>query len=102
MRLPDSDTEIVLSCDLPYAPNWLVTSVPQAVADIRAAGGALVLAPRPIAVGRLAIVADPFGNYGRRRGGRMMAVANDRVESQHGRPRRRRPGIDVGFDHDRS
>ncbi len=62
LRLPDSDTEIVLSCDLPYAPNWLVTSVPQAVADILAAGGALVLAPRPIAVGRLAIVADPFGN----------------------------------------
>ena len=47
LRLPDSDTEIVLSLDLPYAPNWLVTSVPQAVADIMAAGGALVRGAPP-------------------------------------------------------
>ena len=62
LRLPDSETEVVLSCDLPYAPNWLVTSVPDAVADIVAAGGTILVEPHGIAVGRLAIVADPFGN----------------------------------------
>ena len=62
LRLPDSETEIVLSQNLPYAPNWLVTSVPDAVADIVAAGGIVVVEPHAIAVGRLAVVADPFGN----------------------------------------
>lgn len=62
LRLPDSETEVVLSCDLPYAPNWLVTSVPDAVGDIVAAGGTTLVEPHGIPVGRLAIVADPFGN----------------------------------------
>jgi predicted enzyme related to lactoylglutathione lyase len=62
LRLPDGQTEIVLSTDLAYAPNWLVTSVPEAVARIRAAGGAVVVEPHAIAVGRLAVVTDPFGN----------------------------------------
>jgi catechol 2,3-dioxygenase-like lactoylglutathione lyase family enzyme len=62
LRLPDSETEIVLSRSLPYAPNWLVSSVPEAVADIVAAGGSVVVEPRGIAVGRMAVVADPFGN----------------------------------------
>ena len=39
LRLPDSETEIVLSRNLPPAPNWLVTSVPDAVGEIVAAGG---------------------------------------------------------------
>jgi predicted enzyme related to lactoylglutathione lyase len=42
--------------------NWLVTSVSDAVAAIVAAGGFLLVEPHAIAVGRLAIVADPFGN----------------------------------------
>lgn len=62
LRLPDSETELVLSSNLPYAPNWLVISVPEAVAEIVAAGGAIVVEPHGIAVGRLAVVADPFGN----------------------------------------
>ena len=62
LRLPDSETEIVLSQNLPYAPNWLVTSVSDAVSDIAAAGGVVVVEPHDIAVGRLAVVADPFGN----------------------------------------
>ena len=62
LRLPDSETEIVLSQNLPYAPNWLVTSVSDAAADIAAAGGVVVVEPHEIAVGRLAVVADPFGN----------------------------------------
>jgi len=62
LRLPDSETEIVISQNLPYAPNWLVTSVPDAVDDIVAAGGTVVVQTHPIPVGRLAVVADPFGN----------------------------------------
>ena len=37
LRLPDGKTEIVLSEHLPYAPNWLVSSVSEAVADVIAA-----------------------------------------------------------------
>lgn len=62
LRLPDSETELVLTCDQGYAPNWLVTSVPEAVAIMVSAGGTVVVEPHEIAVGRLAIVADPFGN----------------------------------------
>jgi predicted enzyme related to lactoylglutathione lyase len=62
LRLPDGETEIVLSEHQPYAPNWLVSSVSEAVADVIAAGGAVVVEPHAIAVGRLAVVVDPFGN----------------------------------------
>jgi len=62
LRLPDSETELVLSTSLQYAPNWLVTSVQDAAADIVAAGGAVLAEPCEIPVGRLAVVADPFGN----------------------------------------
>ncbi len=62
LRLPDSETEIVLGLKVPYAPNWLVTSVSDAVDDIVAAGGTVVVQPHRIAVGWLAVVADPFGN----------------------------------------
>ena len=62
LRLPDGETEIVLSMHLPYAPNWLVSSVSDAVDDIIAAGGAILVEPHAIAVGRLAVVTDPFGN----------------------------------------
>lgn len=62
LRLPDSETEIVLSQNLSYAPNWLVTSVPDAVEDIVAAGGTVMAQTHPIPIGRLAVVADPFGN----------------------------------------
>ena len=52
----------MLSEHLPYTPNWLVPSVSEAVADVIAAGGAVVVERHAIAVGRLAVVADPFGN----------------------------------------
>ena len=53
---------IVLSRNLPTRRSWPVTSIPDAVADIVAAGGTVVMEPHGIAIGRLAIVADPFGN----------------------------------------
>jgi predicted enzyme related to lactoylglutathione lyase len=62
LLLPDSTTEIVLSTDVGYAPTWLVASVEEALDRITAAGGSVVESPRPIPVGRLAVVADPFGN----------------------------------------
>ncbi len=62
LRLPDSETELVLSVSHRYAPNWLVTSVDDAVAQVVAAGGSVLMEPAPIPVGLLAVVADPFGN----------------------------------------
>jgi predicted enzyme related to lactoylglutathione lyase len=62
LRLPDSDAELVLSTDQGYAPNWLVTSVSEAVQALVAAGGRVLHPPTPIPVGWLAVVADPFGN----------------------------------------
>ena len=62
LRLPETDTELVLSTSLDYAPNWLVTSVDDAVQRLVAAGGRVVSPPAAIPVGRVAVVADPFGN----------------------------------------
>ncbi|MFI7061418.1 VOC family protein [Kribbella sp. NPDC050124] len=62
LRLPDSDTEIVLATDLDYAPSWLVTSADEAAEQIVSRGGRLVTAAFDIPVGRCAVVADPFGN----------------------------------------
>ena len=62
LRLPDGETELVLSTRLGYAPNWLVASVDGAVASILAAGGEILAGPTEIPVGRLAVVADPFAN----------------------------------------
>jgi predicted enzyme related to lactoylglutathione lyase len=62
LRLPESNTELVLSTALDYAPNWLVTSVEDAADRLVAAGGRVISPPTPIPVGRVAVVADPFGN----------------------------------------
>ena len=62
LGLPESDTEVVLSTRLSYEPNWLVESVDAATARVRDAGGRILHEPADIPVGRLAVVADPFGN----------------------------------------
>lgn len=62
LRLPESSTELVLSTSLDYAPNWLVASVDEAVESVAMAGGLLIVEPARIPVGRLPVVADPFGN----------------------------------------
>ena len=62
LRLPESGTELVLSTGLSYAPTWLVASVEQALETFLAAGGRVLTEPAHIAVGRVAVVADPFGN----------------------------------------
>ncbi len=62
LRLPDSETELVLATELDYAPSWLVDSADEAVEQIASRGGRLVTAPFDIPVGRCAVVEDPFGN----------------------------------------
>ena len=62
LGLPGSDTEIVLSAQLDYEPNWLVASADEAARIIVSAGGKMIAGPSEIPVGRVAVVADPFGN----------------------------------------
>jgi catechol 2,3-dioxygenase-like lactoylglutathione lyase family enzyme len=63
LRLPGSPTEIVLSTEQRYEPDWLVKSADDATDVFRANGGDVISEPTDIAVGRLAVVADPFGNH---------------------------------------
>jgi predicted enzyme related to lactoylglutathione lyase len=60
--LPDADTEIVLTTSHRYEPNWLVESAADAADAIERAGGAILSPASDIPVGRVAVVADPFGN----------------------------------------
>jgi predicted enzyme related to lactoylglutathione lyase len=62
LALPHGDTELVLSTQQSYEPNWLVESVDAAVQVFRSSGGAVVAEPFDIPVGRAAVVSDPFGN----------------------------------------
>lgn len=62
LAVPESDTEIVLTTELDYAPSWLVTSADEAALAFAAAGGRVVTEPFEIPVGRCAVVADAFGN----------------------------------------
>lgn len=62
LALPESDTELVLTTEHGYEPNWLVDSVDEAVEQLVAAGGAVLVEPFDIPVGRVAVVLDPFGN----------------------------------------
>jgi predicted enzyme related to lactoylglutathione lyase len=62
LGLPDSDTELVLTTDLDSEPNWLVESADAAAERFVAAGGRVVHGPFDIPVGRVVVVADPFGN----------------------------------------
>ncbi|HST49071.1 VOC family protein [Jatrophihabitans sp.] len=58
----DSETELVLALDTGPETDLLVESVSDAVARITGAGGTLVAGPDDIEVGKVAVVADPFGN----------------------------------------
>lgn len=61
LSLPGGDTELVLTTTRELEVDFLVESVPDAVATLRAAGATVVVAPVEIPVGRVAVVADPFG-----------------------------------------
>lgn len=62
LSMPGSDTEIVLTTREEYVPNWLVSSADEAARAVQAAGGHVVTRPFDIPVGRVTVVADPFGN----------------------------------------
>jgi len=64
LRLPDSEAELVLQTDRPGPETDLtVENVDQAIERFLAAGGRLVVAPFDIAIGRCAVVADPWDNH---------------------------------------
>ena len=64
LRLPDSEAELVLQTQRP-APETDITveEVPAAVDRFVAAGGRVVVEPFDIAIGRCAVVADPWDNH---------------------------------------
>src|SRR5262249_23266672 len=62
LALPDGDSELVLTTEQDYEPNWLVEDVPLSVETLIGHGGELVAGPFDIPVGRVAVVRDPFGN----------------------------------------
>lgn len=62
LRMPESDTEIVLTTRQGYEPDWKVASAEAAARTFAANGGKVIAGPMDIPIGRLAIVEDPFGN----------------------------------------
>jgi len=62
LRMPETNTEIVLTLREGYEPNWLVTSAARAAQAVADAGGRIVTGPFDIPVGVVVVVADPFGN----------------------------------------
>jgi predicted enzyme related to lactoylglutathione lyase/ketosteroid isomerase-like protein len=63
LRMPYTDAEIVLQTERPNgAVDVLVDSADEAAAAIVRAGGRLVTEPFDIAIGRCAVIEDPWGN----------------------------------------
>lgn len=62
LRTPRSDTEIVLTVRQDYEPDWKVASADAAAGVFAANGGRVLAGPMDIPIGRLVVVADPFGN----------------------------------------
>ena|SRR5687767_622430 len=63
LRMPNTDAELVLQTERKEREtDLLVESVDEAVVRITDAGGSVVTEPFDVPVGRVAVVADPFGN----------------------------------------
>jgi predicted enzyme related to lactoylglutathione lyase len=62
LKTPRSETEIVLTTRQAYEADWKVASADAAADIFLAHGGEVKLGPVDIPIGRLAVVADPFGN----------------------------------------
>ena len=62
LRLPDSDTELVLQIERPGPEiNFLVASADQAAQQVCDAGGTIDVPPFDIQIGRCVVVRDPWG-----------------------------------------
>jgi predicted enzyme related to lactoylglutathione lyase len=62
LTTPESATEIVLTTQQQYEPDWKVASADAVAEAFRTGGGKVVTGPIDIPIGRLAVVEDPFGN----------------------------------------
>jgi catechol 2,3-dioxygenase-like lactoylglutathione lyase family enzyme len=63
LRLPESDTELVLQTeDQRQEVDLLVQSADEAAKFIEQAGGKLILPPFDIQIGRCVVLEDPWGN----------------------------------------
>jgi predicted enzyme related to lactoylglutathione lyase len=63
LRMADSEVELLLVTSRPeLEPNLVVQSAADAAERWTEAGGELVVAPEPIAIGSLIVVRDPWGN----------------------------------------
>jgi predicted enzyme related to lactoylglutathione lyase len=62
LRTPRSDTEVVLTTQQNYEPDWQVASADAAAEVFAANGGRVLVEPMDIPIGRLTVVEDPFGN----------------------------------------
>lgn len=60
--LPDSDSELVVHSELSAETDIVVHDVPAAFERLMTAGASSVRAPFDIAIGKCAVVKDPFGN----------------------------------------
>ena len=61
-RMPDTDAELVVHKRLAPETDLLVKSVPEAVERLVAAGATCIEPPFDIAIGKCAVMRDPFGN----------------------------------------
>ncbi len=63
LRLPGTDAELVLQIERPeLEANLLVASAEAAAERIAAAGGAVLVPPLDLEIGRCVVVQDPWGN----------------------------------------
>ncbi len=63
LRFPQSDAELVLHTDArPIETDLFVDSVTDAIQQFKTAGGTVVSGPFDIAIGKCAVLRDPWGN----------------------------------------
>ncbi|HEX2591242.1 MAG TPA: VOC family protein [Rhizomicrobium sp.] len=60
--MPETDAELVVHCELEPQTDLLVDSADDAYRTLLEAGARSIVAPFDIAIGRCAVVRDPFGN----------------------------------------
>jgi catechol 2,3-dioxygenase-like lactoylglutathione lyase family enzyme len=62
LAMAGSETELVLSTGLGPETDLRVVSVDEAAASFVAGGGRILAGPQEIPIGKVVVVADPFGN----------------------------------------